>query len=255
MIKVLVGLLFLLIILYLGFSFLNQERDDDIIDLNAGETIGTKNLGVKSNEMNFKEFSHSFWINIGDLSNNATGLLDTSYNILKHESSSGTGENSSDLLRVALVDGRKLVVYFESTNDSNDVRDGNYPGYSLVYDNFPLQTWVNVVIVKSVNDLDLYINSTLVKTMQVSQSYDVRYALDSSVELGEATKWQELSGKMTGYKYFVQALNQDEVSNVYKSLLSRFPGASAGGATVKVPSYNIEIDVNKNKQNILNAKF
>ena len=126
MIKVLVGLLFLLIILYLGFSFLNQEKDD-IIDLNVGDVITRKDLGVNSNEMNFKEFSHSFWINIGDLSNNTTGLQDTRYNILKHESSSGTDEDSSDLLRVALVDGRKLVVYFESADDSNDVRNGNYP--------------------------------------------------------------------------------------------------------------------------------
>lgn len=255
MIKVLVGLLFLLIFLYLGFTFLNQEKDD-IIDLNVGHVVNADTLGLNSNRMNFKEFSHSFWINIGDLSNNATGLQDTSYNILKHESYSGqtASDNSRDLLRVALVDGRKLVVYFHSVNDNNDARAGNYPEYSLVYDNFPLQTWVNVVIVKSINDLDLYINSTLVKTMQVSQSYDVRYALDGGVTLGEATQWVGLEGKMTGYKYFVQALNQDEVSNAYKSLLSRFPGAS-GGATVKVPSYNIEVDINKNKQNVLNAKF
>ena len=253
-IKILIGIIFFMMFLYFGFSFLSKEKDD-VTNLNSPLTISQNELGIGKNQFNFKEFSHSFWINISDLSDNMT---DTSLNILEHLPT----DVASDKFTISLVDGRKLAVYFENLDTSIDnieLQTPNtlYPDYSLIYDNFPLQTWVNVVVVKSITDLDLYIDSVLVKTMQVSQTFDVSSNIGNTVKLGDADWLNRATASITGYKYFVQALNQDEVSSVYKSLLSRFPN-SGGRGNVGVSAgseYSMEVNVDKNKQNILNAVF
>jgi len=131
----------------------------------------------RSNNKTGIEFSWSVWLNIADV---------PTTNTYQHVFSKGEGvqvngkvfPNNSPGLYITQTDNQCNLVVVMNTFDNSTISD------EVFIPNIPLNKWVNVIIRVMRNNLDVYLNGSLVKSHELSgvprQNYgDVNVALDS----------------------------------------------------------------------------
>ena len=217
---VVVGILFIVIVYVMIYIF-KQYNDTSLKTVtmvkkpikvpsdrvsNISEDAGLPKL----NYVNCKEFSYSFWIYVdGDNNQN------TSYRkfILGRMESSDSVENASPLFELDNVSNKFFVKL--STSSSNTPHQN-----SLEIKYFPLQRWVNVVLVVDNNFVQLFLDGELREVKDLSD-----HSLNSSIVntpvgnlyIGSALNKPSFNGYISKVQAFNYAVTIDHAKVIYKA--------------------------------------
>jgi hypothetical protein len=155
----------------------------------------------RSNNKTGIEFSWSVWLNIADV---------PTTNTYQHVFSKGEGTqvngkvfpNNSPGLYITQTDNQCNLVVVMNTFDNSTVSD------EVTVPNIPLNKWINVILRVMNNNLDVYINGSLVKSHELSgvprQNYgDVNVALDSG-----------FNGYLSNLMYFTYGVSPGKITSL-----------------------------------------
>lgn len=224
MLKLAVAVFCICILFYVIMNSFKKKDED--IDLHDGKSYSASDINLVENEHNFKEFSHTFWMNINKPENGIIlhGNTDISYYL--------TLDNSS-----------KLKLKVGTANESN-------PKIELEVRNFLTQKWNHIAIVKNLNDIDLYIDGELRKTHEISNITDFTSKHDGDIVIGDYgtsdvdKTWSKSNGLVHGYKFHTSALLQRDVESMYMEKAHSFQNNNS------VQSYKFDLNLMRNNVNL-----
>jgi len=217
---VVVGILFIVIV-YVIIYILKQYNDTSLKTvtmvkkpikvpsdrlLNISEDAGLPRL----NYVNGKEFSYSFWIYVdGDNNQN------TSYRkfILGRMESSDSVEHASPLFELDSVSNKFFVKLSTSSNNSEH-QD------SLEIKYFPLQRWVNVVLVVDNNFVQLFLDGELREVKDLSnhsQESSIVKTPVGNLYIGSSANKPSFNGYISKVQAFNYAVTIDHAKVIYKA--------------------------------------
>lgn len=189
------------------------DATQQIIFLQDPSDNGAVTIYRSSNETNGLEFSWSTWIMING--------LQTNQGIYKHIFSKGNSDmNSNGMIQPNNAPGlyiapniNSLVVVMNTYNVINE---------EIVIPDIPMNKWVNVIIRCQNNTLDVYINGTIARSINLvgvpKQNYgDVYVAMNGGFD-----------GYISNLWYYNYALGTSEIQNItYKGPNTTLIGSSA----------------------------
>lgn len=217
---VVVGILFIVIVYVLIYIF-KQYNDTSLKTvtmvkkpikvpsdrlLNISEDAGLPKL----NYVNGKEFSYSFWIYVdGDNNQN------TSYRkfILGRMESSDSVNHASPLFELDNVSNKFFVKL--STSSSNTPQEN-----SLEIKYFPLQRWVNVVLVVDNNFVQLFLDGELREVKDLSnhsQDASIVNTPVGNLYIGSSANKPSFNGYISKVQAFNYAVTIDHAKVIYKA--------------------------------------
>jgi hypothetical protein len=174
--------------------------------LNISEDAGLPKL----NYVNGKEFSYSFWIYVdGDNNQN------TSYRkfILGRMESSDSVNNASPLFELDNI-SNKFFVKLSTSSSTSERKD------SLEIKYFPLQRWVNVVLVVDNNFVQLFLDGELREVKDLSDHQQDSSIVNTPVGnlfIGSSVNKPSFNGYISKVQAFNYAVTIDHAKVIYKA--------------------------------------
>ena len=143
-----------IVLIYVLYYFLNQSGTD-VLSNKLDLSITQPDIGIKDiQEPSSRKYSYEMWIYVFNFDGNGEYIISRK---------SATATASSDIKNIGIkLDSSAPKLILEYTTKS-----GNSVPVTIT-DNFPLQTWVHLIV--SVDDIyvDTYMNGKLIKSVQDS---------------------------------------------------------------------------------------
>jgi hypothetical protein len=252
----------IVLIIYLYFFYSTSETIlSDKMDL----TVAQPNIGVANIvEPQSAVYSYEFWVYVGKyVSGTPQTLFYRDSNKSKGTCQPGNSEASPPTIATypnpktvknigVYIDGASptLKVEYVKNNDaaqnkSPDLcignREANEKGTIVVTDNFPVQSWVHVIVSVSTNYIDTYVNGKLTKSIKEtdgiylpSSSENIKFGICNGTILAKLTRTTKATDPQTAWDKY-----------------------SAGNGDSKLSKYlgTLGMDVSLKKDNIEYSKF
>ena len=174
---------------------------------------GTKNTDVSSSSSwTENNFAISGWFNVTNFSPTASNILYSRENFQVTLGGSN-GISSNDITITMPTIGNSLDVPI--TQD-------------CVVSNYPLQTWVNLIISVYGRSLDVYIQGKLVRTCVLTNpsAFNLPISPDKKLTNFQVTPNDGFKGYTSDVHYYTKPVNPQQAYNIYRK------GPSAGGLDI-----------------------
>jgi len=183
---------------------------------------GSVNIPRSSNEQGGIEFTWSCWVYIDDLTYNSSQYRCIFYKGSDPKEISGDKfQNNAPGLYIA-PGTNKIVVNMSTFDTINE---------QIEIDNFPLNKWVNIIIRCRNRTLDVYINGTIDKSVQLSgvpkQNYGYVYVGANG----------GFSGYLSNLRYFSKAIGTYDIQKILMSGPNTKMLDASGTPNAKDPNY------------------
>jgi len=202
--KILFGAV-VVIILYIFFTTVFADKTKSSLtgthNAKISETIQSSKLkGSGSND-----YTYSFWIYINDYNKNygekkmILERSETENNKTTYFPRIYLGENQND-------------IHIEITYKEND---NTYKEHEIVINSIPLQKWNHIIMTKSGNTIDIYIDGKLVKT-SIMPKVALRPSANASIKITGDANNKGFSGYLSKVNYYSTSMNTREAYQLYK---------------------------------------
>lgn len=190
MLKIVVGIIFFIIVVYiLSLVFSNNTTLSDYADATTPTVIPSTAITDPASV----NYSFSIWVYISDWTVN--------YNKVKTIFSRNTNK---PLMVLGATENTLTTTIMLANSDTVD----------CPVPNIPIQKWTNIIITVNGKALDTYLNGKLVKTFILTDVPMIPTAENAAVNL---TPGGGFSGYTARFKYWADSINPQEAWNVYKA--------------------------------------
>lgn len=190
MIRLLIGILLFIFIIYLTINYIINQ-DVEYIDLSDGEKIdNTQNIDNGANR-----FSYSFWLYM-----------------------TKPPTHQSTIFSQIKDDSKKIVLSANKSTLTLTLDDS----MSIYLDNFPFQKWNYINIVYFSGTIELYLNSVLEKTLETPvQNIYTESLVNTEITIGNYNNtelgWQKKNSYIAHFSYDPNSsYDQDKIRSLYK---------------------------------------
>ena len=212
MIQILIIILLISLIIYALYNGVNKQYTITDYDLNNSGLIRTqeelqKNYSSSEFSNSYKNFTHLFWLKI---------RYPETGRILKHKTETTTNNKDESLIIDFHKDSAVLDISLYDDNTSS-------PHLHIERSNFPMNTWIFVVVVMNGNTLDLYLQNKLVDTRETASFLinssiswsNILYGKDSLDNLSDIN-FSEGNAFLSGHRFFPYQIQETEIDSVFK---------------------------------------
>lgn len=165
----------------------------------------------KLNYINGKEFSYSFWVYIEGDNNRFTDQ--NKFILGRSETSSDMSQSASPLFELDKLEN-KMIVTLSTTSSGTDLRK------TLTINYFPLQRWVNVVLVVDNNFVQLFVDGELKEVSDLSEFQNNSSIVKDPVGnlyIGSSSTTPSFDGYISKVQAFNYAVSIDHAKVIYKA--------------------------------------
>jgi len=203
-----------------------------------------------------RNYAYGIWVSVNSWNNNIYKVIFSrpSLNTSPFNALSGTNCNSKlpQYLTVSKPTASQISLYLDNTTptlycyiDQPDTSCNNKVGPIALTTNFPLQTWVYVVVSVQNQYIDLYLQGKLVKSVQLT-SVPTQPGDDSnSVSLGTDAGTPTWDASVAKFQYYTNSLNPQDVWSNYMA----GNGQKMLGTSFSSYGVNVDLTANGVKQN------
>ena len=176
---IILGVVIVLIIYLYFFYSTGENLLSDKMDLTTQQSpIEVANIIKPDSSI----YSYEFWVNVGKYVGgttqtlfyrasdkyNATCLTGTFTNTAVLINNIGVYiDGASPTLKIDYVKNNAQII--PTASSCNGARQANEKGTIVVTDNFPVQSWVHVIVSVSTNYIDTYVNGKLTKSIKETE--------------------------------------------------------------------------------------
>lgn len=206
--RILFGAVIVIIIYIFYTSVFADKSKNDLVTMHNGMKNEVRINSEKLSVSKSADYTYSFWIYVNDYNKfygNEKVVLKRSETIQGKEKvfpKISLGENQNDM-------------HFKVTTGqtSSETRD-----HEIVVNNIPLQKWNHVIMTKSGNTIDIYLDGKLVKTniLPATASSVVDEDIIITPKPDGATGDYGFAGYLSKVNYFPNAINTREAYQLYK---------------------------------------
>ena len=209
--KILFGAVIVIIIYIFYNTVFADKRKNDLVNMHNGLnnlfTVNSEKLSVSKSS----DYTYSFWIYINDYS----VLYGSKKVLLKRSETIGSGAEKVERVfpEISLGENQNDMHFKISLGDGSENKT-----HDIVVNNIPLQKWNHVIMTKSGNTVDIYLDGKLVKTNILPETASAIVDKDILItpKIDDDASEYGFAGYLSKVNYYPNAINTREAYNMYK---------------------------------------